>query len=141
MVRFDVYAKRRFTDDTTDVFSFPLSGIDDDEELKARRGFLRVSVDETRGIFLPVLDEVVRISLQQVKLSKSPVKAVLVVGGFTSFPTTFKKMWPRVLRSSLLPVAGGQGGKMPSQGAFRGILLSSSGLPSPFVLLGNFLNI
>lgn len=86
MVRFDAYAKRRFTGDTTDVFSFPVPGIDDDEDLKVCRGFLRVTGQEMRSIFLPVLDEVVRLALQQIKLSKGPVKVALVVGGFGQNP-------------------------------------------------------
>jgi hypothetical protein len=56
MVRFEAYAKRRFAGDSTDIFSFPVPGIDDDESLKVRRGFLRVTGQEMRGIFLPVLD-------------------------------------------------------------------------------------
>lgn len=82
MKRFDAYAKRQFTGDTTDIFSFPVHGIADDVELKVHRGMLRVSGEEMRAIFLPVLDEVVRLTNQQIKLSKSSMKAALVVGGF-----------------------------------------------------------
>lgn len=82
MVRFEDYAKRRFTGDTTDIFSFLVPGIEDDEDLKVRRGFLRVTGEEMRDIFLSVLDEVLNLALKQIKSSKSPVKTALIVGGF-----------------------------------------------------------
>jgi hypothetical protein len=86
MVRFEAYAKRRFAGDATDIFSFPVPGIDDDESLKVRRGFLRVTGQEMGGIFLLVLDEVLNLALQQIRVSQSPVKAALVVGGFGQHP-------------------------------------------------------
>ncbi|GLI78720.1 hypothetical protein PoHVEF18_007041 [Penicillium ochrochloron] len=82
MMRFEACAKRTFTGDTSDDFHFPVPGIPDDEGLHVRRGFLRVTGEEMREIFVPVLDVTVQLALHQIRSSKSPVKTVLIVGGF-----------------------------------------------------------
>jgi hypothetical protein len=82
MSRFEAWAKRRFTSTETMKFHFPVPGIGDDQDLNVHRGFFLVTVEEMRGIFLPVLEEILNLALKQINSSKSPVKAALVVGGF-----------------------------------------------------------
>ncbi|KAF7717301.1 Uncharacterized protein PECH_005096 [Penicillium ucsense] len=82
MERFELFAKRRFTGDTTDTFTFPVPGIADNEDLNVRRGRFQITGQEMRDIFLPVLAQVLKLAKQQIESSQEPIKAALLVGGF-----------------------------------------------------------
>ena len=55
-------------------------------ELGIRMGKMRLPGAEVRKIFEPVLKEVLGLVIDQIKASKKPVKAVLLVGGFGQSP-------------------------------------------------------
>ncbi|KAJ5485119.1 hypothetical protein N7539_005107 [Penicillium diatomitis] len=82
MERFELFAKRRFTGDTTDTFTFPVPGIADNEDLNVRRGKFQITGQEIGDIFLPVLAQVLKLAKQQIDFSQEHVKAALLVGDF-----------------------------------------------------------
>ena len=57
-------------------------GLRDCLNLGVRRGRLTVSGAEVQSIFEPVVQEVISLVLGQINATKSPVRAVLMVGGF-----------------------------------------------------------
>lgn len=125
MMRFEACAKRTFTGDTSDDFSFPVPGIPDNSDLHVRRGFLRVTGKEMRDIFVPVLDMTAELALQQIQSSKSPVKTVLIVGGFGQ-----NQFLRRYLREKMAPgitvLAPPDGWTAVVRGALAKVLSDSS---------------
>lgn len=83
---FELVAKRRFAGDASDDFAFPVPGIADDEALNVRRGCLHVTGTEVWDLFLPVLQEILGLVREQIKVSRTPVKSVFLVGGFGQNP-------------------------------------------------------
>ncbi|KAJ5569788.1 uncharacterized protein N7459_009218 [Penicillium hispanicum] len=81
MIRFDAIAKM-FGGDANDGMSVPVPGIANDSSLNVRRGFLHLSGEEMREIFLPLLQEIRDLVKQQIWISQNKVKSVLLVGGF-----------------------------------------------------------
>ena len=83
---FELVAKRRFTGDANDDFAFPVPGIADNEALNVRRGRLHVSGTQMWDLMLPVLQQILDLVREQIKISKVPVKSVFLVGGFGQNP-------------------------------------------------------
>ena len=57
-------------------------GLIDNPETGVRRGKIVLGAAELRGVFRPVIDEVITLVKGQVRATKKIVKAVLLVGGF-----------------------------------------------------------
>lgn len=84
--RFETVAKRTFSGNADDDFYFPVPGIPDNEKAGVRRGRLRVTGQEMKDIFDPVLQSVHELVEAQVKTSSKKVKAIFLVGGFGQSP-------------------------------------------------------
>ena len=80
--RFENVAKRSFGGDSNDDFMFPVLGLADNHEIGIRRRRLRVTGHEMKEIFRPVLDAVLQLVKDQIRMSKKKVKSVFLVGGF-----------------------------------------------------------
>ncbi|KAJ6108479.1 hypothetical protein N7523_009802 [Penicillium sp. IBT 18751x] len=83
---FELVAKRRFAGDSHDDFAFPVPGIADNEAVNVRRGRLHVTGAQIWDLMLPVLQQVLDLVREQIKISKAPVKSVFLVGGFGQNP-------------------------------------------------------
>ena len=59
-----------------------MHGLEDNNELGIRKNKVTLAGAELRAIFEPVVEEVVRVVVGQIKASKRDVKAVIMVGGF-----------------------------------------------------------
>ena len=59
-----------------------VSGMRDNAEHGIRRGKLRIDGVKVRNIFEPVLEEVHKLLLGQIRGCKTPVQAIVLVGGF-----------------------------------------------------------
>lgn len=57
-------------------------GLHDNLGLGIRRGRLCVTGPEVEAVFDPVVQEVITLITDQIKSTKQPVKAILMVGGF-----------------------------------------------------------
>lgn len=57
-------------------------GLADDSDSGIRRGKVVLKAAELRGVFRPVIDEVITLVKGQVRATKKKVKAILLVGGF-----------------------------------------------------------
>lgn len=57
-------------------------GLADNLEAGVRRGKIVLGGAELRGVFRPVVDEVITLVKGQIRATKKKVKAVLLVGGF-----------------------------------------------------------
>lgn len=62
--------------------SLIVPGLRDNVQLGIRRGKMRVPGTDVRTIFEPILNDVLKLVMDQIKASKIVVKAVLLVGGF-----------------------------------------------------------
>lgn len=83
---FELVAKRRFAGDANDDFAFPVPGIADNEAVNVRRGRLHVTGTQIWILILPVLQQILHLVQEQIKISKVPVKSVFLVGGFGQNP-------------------------------------------------------
>lgn len=57
-------------------------GLADDPDSGIRRGKVVLRAAELRGVFRPVIDEVITLVKGQVRATKKKVKAIILVGGF-----------------------------------------------------------
>ncbi|MCJ1230796.1 hypothetical protein MMC12_007470 [Toensbergia leucococca] len=74
--------KRSFRGTYGEEFQIPVAGLRDNPANGIRRGRLRLTGTEVRQIFEPVVQQVITLVLGQIQATQSPVKAVLLVGGF-----------------------------------------------------------
>ena len=79
---FEERIKRRFTGTFGEEFIIPVAGLADDTALGIKRGKMTVSGADIRKIFEPVVEEVLKLVVSQIKATKKKIKAVLLVGGF-----------------------------------------------------------
>ncbi|KAL6717539.1 hypothetical protein ACLMJK_005454 [Lecanora helva] len=79
---FESVIKRQFRGTFGEEFLVPVPGVLDNAELGIRRNKMTIPGTDIRAAFEPVLDEVLKLVTGQVKASKSPVKAIVLVGGF-----------------------------------------------------------
>ncbi|KAA6410639.1 MAG: hypothetical protein FRX48_06062 [Lasallia pustulata] len=82
MKRFELVVKRTYSDVGGQEFTIPVPGLTDNPETGVRRGKIVLGAAELRGVFRPVIDEVIILIKGQVRATKKRVKAVLLVGGF-----------------------------------------------------------
>ncbi|KAL8756092.1 MAG: hypothetical protein Q9184_004603 [Pyrenodesmia sp. 2 TL-2023] len=82
MKRFEVTVKRAFSGNPTDEYQIPVPGLSDSVVRGVRRGRLRLTGSDVDAIFEPVVKEVIALVEGQIKTTKAPIKAVLMVGGF-----------------------------------------------------------
>lgn len=95
---FDTETKRRFQGRAGDAYyDIPVNGLTDDPAAGISRNSLRLPRHIVREIFKPVIDEIKTLVLNQMRTSTSPVKFIVLVGGFGS--NTY-------LRSELRAVVG-----------------------------------
>lgn len=59
-----------------------MPGLADDPKSGIRRGKVVLGAAELKGVFRPVIDEVITLVKGQIRATKKKVKAVLLVGGF-----------------------------------------------------------
>lgn len=57
-------------------------GLRDNARLGVRRGRLTLDGADVQGIFEPVVKEILKLVMNQIKATSTSVKAVLMVGGF-----------------------------------------------------------
>ena len=57
-------------------------GLQDNAALGIRRGKMRLPGTDLRAVFEPILEEILKLVVNQIKASKETIKAVLLVGGF-----------------------------------------------------------
>ena len=82
MKRFENGVKRQFCGTFGEQFLIPVPGLADNAALGIKRNKLTLAGTEVRLIFEPVLNEVTKLVMGQLKASNKDVKAVLLVGGF-----------------------------------------------------------
>lgn len=82
MKRFENGVKRQFCGTFGERFLIPVPGLADNAALGIKRNKMTLPGTEVRLIFEPVLNEVTKLVMDQLKSSKKHVKAVLLVGGF-----------------------------------------------------------
>lgn len=88
---FDEFLKRTFSDEDEDededIFSCPIPGVADNEEAGVEDGFFILTREEMKGIFDPVISQIVGLVQKQMDAVESgddgfDVSAILLVGGF-----------------------------------------------------------
>ncbi|KAL8786640.1 MAG: hypothetical protein Q9213_002669 [Squamulea squamosa] len=83
MKRFDITVKRSFNGNPADRYPIPVPGLKDSLTRGIDHHKLHLTGSDIRKIFDPVVGEVVALINGQIKATKLPVKAVLMVGGFS----------------------------------------------------------
>ncbi|KAL9130078.1 MAG: hypothetical protein Q9217_001637 [Psora testacea] len=118
MKRFDLVTKKAFRGDAGEEFIIPVPGLADDPSQGVRRGKFKMTGNQVKTIFDPVVDEVLALVRGQITATQKKVKAVLLVGGFgqsaylretirSSIDTSIEVMqppngWTAVVRGALM---------------------------------------
>ncbi|KAM7213914.1 chaperone protein DnaK [Rhypophila decipiens] len=89
MEKFEKTIKRQYTMSVSsdETYLIPVGGLENNKEKGIHRGRYTMKASDVRNIFEPVVAEVIKLVEDQIKtskLSKVPIKAVLLVGGFGS---------------------------------------------------------
>ncbi|KAK0706052.1 hypothetical protein B0T26DRAFT_655976 [Lasiosphaeria miniovina] len=86
MEKFEKTIKRQYTLGASpdDTFPIPVGGMANNSELGINRGRFALRGRDIREIFEPVIREVIQLVMDQIRTSKVPIRAVLLVGGFGS---------------------------------------------------------
>ncbi|MCJ1452970.1 hypothetical protein MMC28_003315 [Mycoblastus sanguinarius] len=79
---FEEEVKRNFSGTFAEKHKIAVPGLGDNGKLGIRRNKVTLNGTEIRLIFEPVLDEVLKLVMAQIKAAKVIIKAVLLVGGF-----------------------------------------------------------
>ncbi|KAM7206445.1 chaperone protein DnaK [Naviculisporaceae sp. PSN 640] len=84
METFEKSIKRKFTMAAArdEIFPVPVGGLQDNKEKGVSRGRYALKASDVWAIFEPVVEEVIKLVKEQIKSSKVPIRAVLMVGGF-----------------------------------------------------------
>ena len=82
MKHFEHRVKRQFCGRFGERFLIPVPGLADNAALGIKRNKMTLAGTEVRTIFEPILNEVIKLVMGQLKASKKDVKSVLLVGGF-----------------------------------------------------------
>ncbi|KAK3370882.1 hypothetical protein B0T24DRAFT_302275 [Lasiosphaeria ovina] len=84
MEKFEKTIKRQYTLGASpdDAFPIPVGGMANNTELGINRGRFALKGRDICEIFEPVIREVIQLVMDQIRTSKVPIRAVLLVGGF-----------------------------------------------------------
>ncbi|KAJ9315072.1 hypothetical protein DTO271D3_4525 [Paecilomyces variotii] len=85
--RFETVAKRVFDGNIHNEFMIPVPGIDNNNDLGVRRGKIKLSGEDMRSIFEPILKQVLELVKGQIEASRGSVSAVFLVGGLGQNPS------------------------------------------------------
>ena len=82
---FEEFVKRNFNEDEHQEVNVPFPGLPDDEEAGLDSGFLVMSAEQVKGIFEPVVKEVIDLvegQVQSIRQKSGVVSGIVLVGGF-----------------------------------------------------------
>jgi hypothetical protein len=82
MKRFETDIKRKFHEGRPGPYYIPVYSLRDNPRQGIQRGRLRLTKDDIKDIFEPVITEIVLLVKNQIRATGGRVKAVLLVGGF-----------------------------------------------------------
>ena len=82
MKRFETEIKRKFQEGRAGVYYIPVYPLPDNPHKGISRGRLRLSEEDIKGIFEPVICEIIKLVNDQIGATRTRVKGVLLVGGF-----------------------------------------------------------
>jgi hypothetical protein len=82
LVQFERQIKKYFTGDEERVYSIRVRGLSDNPLLGIRGGVLAIPAKDIKGVFEPVVKEIVQLVKGQILATEKQVKAVLLAGGF-----------------------------------------------------------
>ncbi|KAK5658679.1 hypothetical protein OQA88_2075 [Cercophora sp. LCS_1] len=86
MEKFEKTIKRQFTMGARpgDIYMVPVGGLANNKALGINRGRFSLKASDLKTIFDPVVQEAISLVQDQIKSSRDPIKAVLLLGGFGS---------------------------------------------------------
>lgn len=82
---FEEFVKRNFNEEEHSEVNVPFPGLPDDEEAGLDSGFLIMSAEQVKGIFEPVIQQVIELvegQVQAIKARDGVVSGIILVGGF-----------------------------------------------------------
>ena len=82
---FEEFVKRNFNEDEHQEVNVPFPGLPDDEEAGLDSGFLVMSAEQVKGIFEPVVKEVIDLvegQVQSIRQKGGVISGIVLVGGF-----------------------------------------------------------
>lgn len=82
---FEEFVKRNFNEEEHSEVNVPFPGLPDDEEAGLESGFLIMTAEQVKGIFEPVIEQVVELvdgQVQAIKEKQGRVSGIILVGGF-----------------------------------------------------------
>ncbi|MCJ1416839.1 hypothetical protein MMC32_003178 [Xylographa parallela] len=83
MTTFETFTKGSYQGCPREVYTIPVSGLADSTTLGIRRGKLTVTGADVKGVFQPVIDEIITLVKGQIRATRPTIpQAVLLVGGF-----------------------------------------------------------
>ncbi|MCJ1380511.1 hypothetical protein MMC17_003619 [Xylographa soralifera] len=83
MTTFETFTKGSYQGGPREVYTILVSGLADNATLGIRRGKLTVTGTDLKGIFQPVIDEIITLVKGQIRATRPTIpQAVLLVGGF-----------------------------------------------------------
>jgi hypothetical protein len=82
MKRFEADIKRKFHEDRPGPYYIPVFPLRDNPRKGIYRGRLRLSREDIKEIFEPVISEIIKLVKEQIRATQRNVKGVLLVGGF-----------------------------------------------------------
>lgn len=114
--------KREYATDVKDAnYWVPVLGLANNPKLGIRRNKLNLLPEDVREILKPVIDEVVKLVLDQIRSTNREVKAVLLVGGFGGSQYLFQRLRETVPKNTAV-LQPGYGWSAVVQGALlRGL--------------------
>lgn len=105
MKEFDERLKRVFKDcEDNETMDCEVPGLPDDSDKGVEDGFLEISRQEMKGIFDPVIKEVLRlvqVQIDSVKMAGHPsISLLLLVGGFGSSPYLYQRVQEHIAQQA-----------------------------------------
>ncbi|KAF2460238.1 hypothetical protein BDY21DRAFT_280700 [Lineolata rhizophorae] len=92
---FEEFVKRNFNEDEHQEVNVPFPGLPDDEEAGLDSGFLVMTAEQVKGIFDPVVGEVVALvdgQVASIRAKGGAVSGIVLVGGFGQSNYLYKVM-------------------------------------------------
>jgi len=92
---FEEFVKRNFNEDEHQEVNVPFPGLPDDEEAGLDSGFLVMSAEQVKGIFEPVVKEVIDLvegQVQSIRQKGGVVSGIVLVGGFGQSNYLYNRM-------------------------------------------------
>ena len=90
--RFEEVVKRNFIGDREQSFTIPVLGLLDSKEHSISRGRYKMTGDEVREIFEPIVLEVIALIRDQLTAVDNSVSAIILVGGFGQNTYLYSKL-------------------------------------------------